>query len=89
MSIGLGPSRFEEIVKINVEKLSDDLASNATITDYDYWRGLKMLDNEIFHIERNRDPVPFQLIQLRAVLRRARAKLASGGIVAAGPTNTP
>jgi hypothetical protein len=61
-------------VKINIEELSDELAANPRLADYDYWRALKILNNEIFEIGRSKAPIPIQIIQMRAVLYRARIK---------------
>ena len=50
------------------------LAADPNLSDYDFWRSLKNLDNEIFHIAASNEPIPFDMIRRRAVLRQARLR---------------
>lgn len=64
-------------MKIDIHKLSDELARDDTITDYDFWRALKILENEFFKLEKSGDPIPMKIIQQRKIIRSARQKRAS------------
>ncbi|WP_244468014.1 hypothetical protein [Nitratireductor soli] len=55
-------------------ELSDSLARSAEISDYDFWRALKSLDDELYGLERAHRPIPIDLIFIRAIVRRARQK---------------
>ena len=57
-------------IKVEVERL----AADSRITDYDFWRSLKNVNNEIFHIANNNEPIPFDMIRWRSILKRARLK---------------
>jgi hypothetical protein len=57
-------------IKVEVDRLAADLR----ITDYDFWRSLKNVNNEIFHIANNNEPIPFDMIRWRAILKQARMK---------------
>ncbi len=61
-------------MKIDINELSERLAADPSLTDYDFWRTLKNLNNEILDIANNNDPIPMELIRWRAVLSRARIK---------------
>lgn len=61
-------------MKVDVNKLSDELASDSTISDYEFWRALRLVNDEIFAIGRTKKPTPIEFLQLRAALRKARAK---------------
>ncbi|EKF20826.1 hypothetical protein [Nitratireductor pacificus] len=53
-------------------ELSETLARSAEISDYDFWRALKSLDDELYSLERKREPIPIDLIFIRAIVRSAR-----------------
>ncbi len=38
-------------MKIDIQKLADELAADQSITDYDFWRALKMIDHEVFELD--------------------------------------
>ena len=57
-------------VKLEAERL----ASDPRLSDYDFWRSLKNLENRIFEISANRDPIPFDMVRWRAILKQARSK---------------
>ena len=40
--------------------MSERLAGDPSITDYDFWRSLKNVNNEIFHIANSNDPIPME-----------------------------
>jgi hypothetical protein len=63
-------------MKIDINEMSEKLARDPTISDYDVWRTLKNLNNEIFHIANNNHPM--ELIRWRAVLDRAQSKRGRG-----------
>lgn len=54
--------------------LSDGLARSHEITDYDFWRAQKSIEDELYWLERNRRPIPIDLIYVRAIVRTARQK---------------
>jgi hypothetical protein len=59
---------------IDIETTSDRLAADPRISDYDFWRSLKNLNNEIFQIANSNEPIPFDMIRWRAILKQARFK---------------
>ncbi|BAV46164.1 Uncharacterized protein MLTONO_1261 [Mesorhizobium loti] len=61
-------------MKTDIKVEVDRLAADPRITDYDFWRSLKNVDNEIFHIANNNEPIPFDMIRWRSILKRARLK---------------
>ena len=65
-------------MKIDINELSERLAADPNLTDYDFWRTLKNLNNEILDIANNNDPIPMELIRWRAVLDRAQSKRGRG-----------
>lgn len=56
-------------VRIEAERL----AADPRLTDYDFWRSLKNLDNQIFEFAGNRQPIPFEMVRWRAILKQARS----------------
>lgn len=61
-------------MKADIDKLSEELASDSSVTDYDFWKAIRTLNDRIFVLDRSRSPIPIQFLRLRAVLRKARAK---------------
>jgi hypothetical protein len=59
-------------MKTDIEEEAAKLAADPTISDYDFWRSLKNLNNEIFHIANSSEPIPFAMIRWRAILKKAR-----------------
>ena len=59
-------------MKIDIEAAAAKLAADPRITDYDFWRSLKNLNNEIFEIASNNEPIPFDMVRWRAILKQAR-----------------
>lgn len=65
-------------MKIDVAQLSSRLASDHSISDYDFWRALKTINNELYRIERLRLPIPMQMIHAREIIKTARRKRQPG-----------
>ena len=63
-----------QCMKTDIKVEVDRLAADPRITDYDFWRSLKNVNNEIFHIANNNEPIPFDMIRWRAILKQARMK---------------
>ncbi|WP_159592014.1 MULTISPECIES: hypothetical protein [Chelativorans] len=59
-------------MKVDVKRMSERLARDASVSDYEVWRALKALDEELYQIETQRDPIPIDLVFARAILRRAQ-----------------
>jgi hypothetical protein len=60
--------------QLDIKGTSDRLAADERISDYEFWRSLKNLNNEIFEIANNNEPIPFEMIRWRAILKQARSK---------------
>ncbi len=60
------------MLKVDVRQMSDRLAQDPAISDYDVWRALKSLEDELYEIENRRRPIPMDLIFARAILRRTQ-----------------
>ena len=61
-------------MKVDIKVESDRLAADPRVTDYDFWRSLKNVDNEIFQIASTKRPIPLDMIRWRVILKRARTK---------------
>lgn len=61
-------------MKIDIETAADRLAHDPEISDYDFWRSLKNLNNKLFEIANSNEPIPMEMIRWRAILNQARAK---------------
>lgn len=59
---------------IDIETAADRLAHDPAISDYDFWRSLKNLNNRLFEIANSNEPIPMEMIRWRAILNQARAK---------------
>jgi hypothetical protein len=53
---------------------AERLAADPRLSDYDFWRSLKNLDNRIFEITASNAPIPFDMVRWRAILKQARTK---------------
>ena len=63
---------------IDIAAESNRLADDPRISDYDFWRTLKNINNEIFDIAARKDPIPMEMIRWRAIVTKARAKRGHG-----------
>jgi hypothetical protein len=61
-------------MKIDIKATSERLAADQRISDYDFWRSLKNVDNEIFQIANSNEPIPMDMIRWRAILKQARSR---------------
>jgi hypothetical protein len=58
----------------DIEIKADRLAGDPRISDYDFWRILRNVNNEIFSLSSRKEPIPIDLIRWRMIVMRARAK---------------
>jgi len=58
----------------DIHAAAEKLASDPRLTDYDFWRTLKNIDNEIFRISSSRKPIPIDMLRWRRIVKRARSK---------------
>ena len=61
-------------MKNDIQATADALAADARLTDYDFWRMLKDLEYEIFERANASQPIPFDMLRWRGILKRARSK---------------
>ena len=61
-------------MKQDIGTAATRLAENPRISDYDFWRTLKNLDNEIYRISSVKQPIPIEMIRWRAIIRQARSR---------------
>lgn len=61
-------------MKRDIRAEADRLAEDRRLSDYDFWRTLKNVENEIFRLSSQGDPIPFELVRWRAIVREARHK---------------
>ncbi|WP_230980227.1 hypothetical protein [Oryzicola mucosus] len=60
--------------KTDIETEARRLAGDSRVTDYDFWRSLKNLNNEIFALSARKAPIPLEMIRWRAIIKQARLK---------------
>lgn len=94
LSAGLYPGqRAERRAKMPIDEdgMSEAVARCRSLDPYSLWRALKDLENEIYCINRAKEPIPIEMIRMRAVLLRARGKGAdpSASISADPPSSLP
>jgi len=61
-------------VTTDIQAEAERLASDPRLTDYDFWRTLKNVDNEIYRIASRRQPIPIEMLRWRRILKRARLR---------------
>ena len=54
------------------ERLAAWIARADSWSDYDLWRAVKTIDDEIYRLERCGSPLPIRLLYLRRILDGAR-----------------
>jgi hypothetical protein len=65
-------------VTTDIQAEAERLASDSRLTDYDFWRTLKNVDNEIYRIASIRQPIPIEMLRWRRILKRARSRRRGG-----------
>ncbi|MBL8575882.1 hypothetical protein ABMA32_11350 [Mesorhizobium sp. VNQ89] len=61
-------------MKQDIGAVAHRLADDQRISDYDFWRALKNLNNEIYRIADDRQPIPMEMIRWRAIIKQARSR---------------
>jgi hypothetical protein len=59
-------------MNIDIDKLSKRLAADATISDYDFWRASKTINQALYMMERYNLPIPIDVLRTRNIIRKAR-----------------
>ncbi len=54
-----------------ISSLARHLAADPGITDYDLWRAVRLVEDELYDKDREGAPIPIRLLHARATLRRA------------------
>jgi hypothetical protein len=65
-------------MKQDIGTVAHQLAEDRRLTDYDFWRALRNLDNEIYRISGDRQPIPMEMIRWRAIIKQARHRRGHG-----------
>ncbi|MGN6771347.1 MAG: hypothetical protein ACTHJQ_16090 [Rhizobiaceae bacterium] len=61
-------------MNIDLDKLSKRLAANTTISDYEFWRASKTINQALYMMERYNLPIPIDVLRARNIIRQARNK---------------
>ena len=61
-------------MKQDIGLVAHRLADDQRISDYDFWRALKNLDNEIYRMSGDHQPIPLEMIRWRAIIKQARSR---------------
>ena len=61
-------------MNIDIERLSKRLAADKNLSDYDFWRASKTINQALYMIERYRLPIPIDVLRARNVIRQARKR---------------
>jgi hypothetical protein len=61
-------------VALRTQTLSDILARDATISEYDFWRALRKIENELYRCRRLGKPIPIELVYARRIINSAWAE---------------
>jgi len=70
----LPPSTEEAGTVRSVKMEAERLAADPRVSDYDFWRSLRNVDNRIFEISAKGQPIPFDMVRWRAILKQARSR---------------
>lgn len=55
----------------DIRTIAERLARDPKLSEYDFWRSIKNIDNALFQIANNNRPIPIDMIRWRAILNRA------------------
>ena len=61
-------------MKQDIGAAAHRLAGDHRLSDYDFWRALKNLDNEIYRKAGEHQPIPIDMIRWRAIIKQARSQ---------------
>jgi hypothetical protein len=61
-------------MNIDIERLSKRLAVDKNLSDYDFWRASKTINQALYMIERYRLPIPIDVLRARNIIRQARKR---------------
>jgi hypothetical protein len=64
----------ENPVALSTQTLSEILARDASISDYDFWRALRRIESELYRCRRLGKPIPIELVYARRILNSAWAE---------------
>lgn len=56
---------------LRTQTLSSILARDASISDYDFWRALRKIEDELYNCGRLGKPVPIELVYARRIINSA------------------
>jgi hypothetical protein len=59
-------------MNIDLDKLSKRLAADATISDYEFWRASKTIDQALYMMERYDLPIPIDVLRARNIINNTR-----------------
>lgn len=63
----------------DVDNLASTLAYDPSVTDHSLWRALKTVENDIYTLERSREPISIGLLYTRRILATAMDRRGSAG----------
>jgi hypothetical protein len=72
-----GALNMEIAMAVDINRLSNQLAANRSITDYDFWRASKTINDALYLLEKHGSPIPMEVIQVRRIIKQARLKRTS------------
>ena len=59
-------------MNIDLDKLSKRLAADATISDYEFWRASKTINQALYMMERYDLPIPIDMLRARNIISKTR-----------------
>jgi hypothetical protein len=74
-----GALSVEIPMAVDINRLSNQLAENRNITDYDFWRASKTINDALYFLEKHGFPIPMEVIQARRIIGQAKLKRNSSG----------